>query len=233
MAPSAMIEVARLERTFALPGGQACNALRGISLSIEPGDYVAVLGKSGSGKSTLLNLFAGLDRPSGGSMRVAGRDLAGLGESALAAWRGANVGVVFQFFQLLPTLTVAENLMLAMELVGRFEPKVRRQRALDLLARVGLADQAHKLPATLSGGQQQRAAVARGLANDPPLLLADEPTGNLDSETAADLHALFRRLVDEGKTVVVVTHDATLAEAARRVIRLRDGQVLDDVARTA
>jgi len=233
MAPETMIETASLERTFALPGGQDCRALRGVTLAIDAGDYVAILGKSGSGKSTLINLFAGLDRPSAGSVRVAGSDLAGLGESALATWRGENVGVVFQFFQLLPTLTVAENLMLAMELVGRFEARLRRPRALELLERVDLADQANKLPATLSGGQQQRAAVARALANDPPLLLADEPTGNLDTETAADLHALFRRLVDDGKTVVVVTHDGVLAAAARRVISLREGQVRDDVAKAA
>ena len=228
-----MIETTNVERIFLLPGGQPCRALRGVTLGIGPGEYVAVLGKSGSGKSTLINLFAGLDRPSAGSLEVAGRDLAGMDESALSTWRGANVGVVFQFFQLLPTLTVAENLMLAMELVGRFEAKGRRARALALLERVGLADQANKLPATLSGGQQQRAAVARALANDPPLLLADEPTGNLDSETAADLHALFRSLVAQGKTVVVVTHDAALADDARRVIRLRDGQVHEDVAKAA
>ena len=228
-----MIEATNLERTFTLPGGQPCHALRSVSLAIGPGDYVAVLGKSGSGKSTLINLFAGLDQPSAGTVRVAGSDLAGMGESALASWRGANVGVVFQFFQLLPTLTVAENLVLAMELVGRVAPKERRPRALALLERVGLADQANKLPATLSGGQQQRAAVARALANDPPLILADEPTGNLDSETAASLHALFRGLVAEGKTVVVVTHDSTLAADARRVISLRDGQVRDDVAKAA
>jgi len=233
MAREPMIEATSLERTFALPGGQPCHAVRGISLAIDSGDYVAILGKSGSGKSTLVNLFAGLDQPSAGTVRVAGRDLAGLGESRLAGWRGASVGVVFQFFQLLPTLTVAENLMLAMELVGRFEPRLRRPRALELLERVGLADQAGKLPATLSGGQQQRAAVARALANDPPLLLADEPTGNLDSETAASLHALFRRLVEEGKTLVVATHDAVLAGDARRVVSLRDGQVRDDVARAA
>jgi putative ABC transport system ATP-binding protein len=233
MATEPMIEATSLARTFPLPGGQACQALRGISLTIAAGDYVALLGKSGSGKSTLVNLLAGLDRPSGGGVRVAGSDLGRMGESDLAAWRGATVGVVFQFFQLLPTLTVAENLVLAMELVGRIEPRLRRPRALALLERVGLADQANKLPATLSGGQQQRAAVARALANDPPLILADEPTGNLDSETAASLHALFRSLVAEGKTMVVATHDTGLAADARRVVSLRDGQVRDDVARAA
>jgi putative ABC transport system ATP-binding protein len=228
-----MIEASAVERTYLLPGGQPCHALRGVTLAIPSGDYVAVLGKSGSGKSTLINLFAGLDRPSAGSLRVAGRELGGMGESAIAGWRGANVGVVFQFFQLLPTLTVAENLVLAMELVGVIAAKGRRARALVLLERVGLADQADKLPATLSGGQQQRAAVARALANDPPLILADEPTGNLDTETAASLHELFRQLVEEGKTVVVVTHDTALAAGARRVISLRDGHVVEDRARAA
>jgi putative ABC transport system ATP-binding protein len=223
-----MIEATALERSYDLPGGLACRALRGLTLRIDAGEYVAILGKSGSGKSTLLNLFAGLDQPSAGTLRVGGADLARMGENALAAWRGKRVGVVFQFFQLLPTLTVAENIVLAMELAGSLAPAARMQRAMDLLARVGLADQARKLPSTLSGGQQQRAAVARALANDPPLLLADEPTGNLDSETAADLHALFEDLARDGKTLVVVTHDEALARAAHRVVSLRDGQVAAD-----
>ena len=154
-----------------------------------------------------------------------------MSENALARWRGANIGVVFQFFQLLPTLTVAENIILAMELVGTIEPANRRTRALELLARVGLADQAHKLPSMLSGGQQQRAAIARALANDPPIVLADEPTGNLDSETAADVNALFAQLVEQGKTLLIVTHDANLARVAGRVIELKDGEVIADRAR--
>jgi putative ABC transport system ATP-binding protein len=151
-----------------------------------------------------------------------------MNESALARWRGANVGVVFQFFQLLPTLTVEENIILAMELVGCVKPAKRRTRALDLLERVRLSDQAHKLPAMLSGGQQQRAAIARALANDPPIVLADEPTGNLDSETAADINALFAQLVEQGKTLLIVTHDANLAQVAARVIELKDGAVFAD-----
>ena len=233
MGRDPMIDAQSLSRDFSLPGGQVCHALRGITLRIDAGEYVAVLGKSGSGKSTLMNLVAGLDHPTGGTLRVAGRDLSRLGENALAAWRGGSVGVVFQFFQLMPTLTVSENLVLAMELVGRFAPNERLPRALELLDRVGLADQARKLPSTLSGGQQQRAAIARALANDPPLLVADEPTGNLDSETAADLGRLFDRLAADGKTLVVVTHDAALARAAHRVISLRDGTVLDDVRAAA
>jgi putative ABC transport system ATP-binding protein len=201
-------------------------------MNIARGEYVAVLGKSGSGKSTLLNLIAGLDRPSTGTIQVAGTSLAGLNENALARWRGANVGVVFQFFQLLPTLTVAENIILAMELVGTVEPTRRRARALELLARVGLSDQAHKLPSMLSGGQQQRAAIARALANDPPIVLADEPTGNLDSETAADINALFTQLVEQGKTLLIVTHDANLSQVAARVIELKDGAVIADRTNT-
>ena len=226
----AMIEVRDVERTYAMPGGQSYPALRGITLTLARGEYVAVLGKSGSGKSTLLNLVAGLDRPTRGSVHVAGEDLSRLGENAIAAWRGANLGVVFQFFQLLPTLTVSENLMLAMELVGRVPPRERLARSLALLDEVGLASEARKLPSTLSGGQQQRAAIARALANDPPLLIADEPTGNLDSETAADLARLFERLASEGKTLLVVTHDPALARDAHRVVRLRDGNVLEENA---
>jgi ABC-type lipoprotein export system ATPase subunit len=222
-----MVRARSLSRTYALPGGQMCAALRGISLQIARGEYVAILGKSGSGKSTLLNLLAGLDRADGGELTVGGENLARLSENAMAAWRGTSLGIVFQFFQLLPTLTASENVVLAMELVGRVPRAERDARAMALLDRVGLAGEAHKLPSTLSGGQQQRVAVARALANDPPLLIADEPTGNLDSETAADLGALFESLAGEGKTLVVVTHDAALARAAHRMVQLRDGQVVE------
>jgi putative ABC transport system ATP-binding protein len=223
-----MVRARGVSRTYPLPGGQSCAALRGISLDIARGDYVAILGKSGSGKSTLLNLMAGLDRADAGELSVGGENLARLGENAMSAWRGTHLGIVFQFFQLLPTLTARENLVLAMELVGRVPRAERDSRAMALLDRVGLAGEAHKLPSTLSGGQQQRVAIARALANDPPLLIADEPTGNLDSETAADLGALFESLAREGKTLVVVTHDAVLARAAHRVVQLRDGQVVAD-----
>jgi putative ABC transport system ATP-binding protein len=233
MDAAAMIGLEAVEKTYALRDGQRFAALRGISLAVGAGEYVAVLGKSGSGKSTLLNLIAALDRPSAGVVRVAGADVTRLGESALALWRGHNVGVVFQFFQLLPTLTIAENLVLAMELVGKVPRAGRRARALDLLQRVGLAAHAHKLPSLLSGGQQQRAAIARALANDPPLVLADEPTGNLDSETAAEIGALFEQLNGEGKTLLIVTHDANLARAAQRVVELKDGAVVVDDARSA
>jgi len=225
---AAIIQLDAVERVYALPGGQAQAALSGLSLRIAAGEHVAVLGKSGSGKSTLLNLLAGLDRATAGRVQVVGTDLATLSEGDLARWRGPNVGVVFQFFQLLPTLTVLENLLLAMDLVSKVPTELRRMRAVDLLARVGVADQAAKLPAMLSGGQQQRAAIARALANDPPLLLADEPTGNLDSETAQDIGRLFQDLAQEGKTLLIVTHDAALAAGAQRVLRLKDGRIQAD-----
>jgi putative ABC transport system ATP-binding protein len=233
MNPSLMIELEHVEKSFALPGGRRFAALHGVSLTVAAGEHVAVLGKSGSGKSTLINLVAALDRCTAGRVWVAGVDVGPLGESALARWRGRNVGIVFQFFQLMPTLTIAENIVLAMELVGHVALVKRRARALELLDRVGLADQAHKLPSTLSGGQQQRAAIARALANDPPLVVADEPTGNLDSETAAGIGALFDDLAHQGKTLLIVTHDASLARDAGRVVELKDGLVVADTARQA
>ena len=226
----AVIALDTAAKSYALRGGTAFTALRGISFRISPGDYVAVLGKSGSGKSTLLNLIAGLDRATTGRVQVAGVDLAALGENQLALWRGRNLGVVFQFFQLLPTLTIEENILLAMDFVGKIPPAGRRPRARKLLELVGLSDQAAKLPATLSGGQQQRAAIARALANDPPIILADEPTGNLDTETAADVDAVFHALTRQGKTLVIVTHDAALARGAHRVIQLKDGGIVADTA---
>ena len=227
-ATDPIVALSDVAKSYVVRGGQTCHALRAITLSITPGEYVAVLGKSGSGKSTLLNLIAGLDQPSVGNLRVAGTDLQDASENALALWRGQNIGVVFQFFQLLPTLTIVENIILAMEFVGKIIPPMRRSRALELLQLVGLSDQANKLPSMLSGGQQQRAAIARALANDPPIVLADEPTGNLDSETAADVNALFDQLVKQGKTLVVVTHDANIALVAKRIIELKDGTVVAD-----
>ena len=227
-SPSFIAQVDAVTKAYALRGGQEFLALRGITLRIAAGEHVAILGKSGSGKSTLLNLIAGLDRATTGRVTVAGSDLGTLGESELARWRGANLGVVFQFFQLLPTLTIEENILLAMDFVNKIPAARRRERAQELLRLVGLSDQAHKLPATLSGGQQQRAAIARSLANDPPVVLADEPTGNLDTETAAAVDVLFHSLIREGKTLIVVTHDVTMAKNAQRIIQLKDGLVLSD-----
>ena len=223
-----MITLSKTARHFAPRGGVPQPALREVSLHIAEGEHVAVLGRSGSGKSTLLNLIAGIDAPSSGQVQVAGTEPAKLGQSALALWRGRHVGVVFQFFQLLPTLTVLENVVLAMDLVGHIAAGQRRSRAWMLLEQVGVADQAHKLPAMLSGGQQQRAAIARALANDPPLLLADEPTGNLDSSTAEAVVALFAQLAQQGKTLLIVSHDQRVAASAQRVVELRDGCVLSD-----
>lgn len=224
-------DIIRLEeatKSFGARGGQVFPALRGISLRVAAGDFIAVLGKSGSGKSTLLNLIAGIDRVTSGEVHAAGADLNRLGENRMALWRGRNIGVVFQFFQLLPTLTVEENILIAMDFVGKIPGTDRRKRAGDLLELVGLSDQARKLPSALSGGQQQRAAIARALANDPPIVLADEPTGNLDSETSAAVAELFHGLIDQGKTLLIVTHDDKLAGRAHRVIQLKDGRVADD-----
>lgn len=220
-----VIETQALHKTFETPAGRF-TALRGVDLEIGSGEMVAIVGKSGSGKSTLLNLIGGIDRPSSGSIVVGGSSLVGKTEDQLAAWRGRHVGLVFQFFQLLPTLTVIENVMLPMDFLGTSPPAGRRPKALALLERVGVADQAGKLPASLSGGQQQRVAVARALANEPALLLADEPTGNLDSATAQEVLALLRGLADGGTTVVLVTHERDIAELADRTVRLADGRVV-------
>jgi putative ABC transport system ATP-binding protein len=219
-----VIELCAVTKTYETPAGPF-RALQDIDLSIAPGEMVAVVGKSGSGKSTLLNLIGGIDRPTTGDVAVAGTSIARSSERALASWRGRTVGVVFQFFQLLPTLTVLENVMLPMDFVRARPAGTRRPHALALLNRVGLADQSGKLPSMLSGGQQQRVAIARALANDPKVVTADEPTGNLDSDTAGRVLELFRALANEGRTVVIATHERDISRLATRIVTLSDGRV--------
>jgi putative ABC transport system ATP-binding protein len=222
-----VIELGDVVKTYPLPAGEVV-AVDHLSLTIAEGEFVAIVGRSGSGKTTLLNLIAGIDRPTSGTVRVAGAELGLLSESELAGWRGENVGLVFQFFQLLPTLTVIENVMLPMDFAKKIPVGERRNRARQLLERVGIVDQADKVPATLSGGQQQRAAIARALANDPSLLLADEPTGNLDSATAGAVLELFADLNADGQTIVVVTHERDIRAIVGREVTLRDGRVATD-----
>jgi putative ABC transport system ATP-binding protein len=203
-------------------------ALKGVDLSIDPGEFVAVVGKSGSGKSTLINMITGIDRPTMGEVLVGDTAVHQLSEGQIAEWRGRNVGVVFQFFQLLPTLTVIENIMLPMDFCNMYSMSEREGRAMHLLEQVEMAEHAYKLPTAISGGQQQRVAIARALANDPPIVVADEPTGNLDSVTAESIFKLFKSLVDNGKTILMVTHDMDLARRVGRTVMLADGEIVDE-----
>jgi len=225
-----IVELRGVRKTFAT-AGRPFAALDGIDLRLPAGEFVAVVGKSGSGKSTLLNLVAGIDRPDTGQVIVAGASVHAMDESSLATWRGQHVGVVFQFFQLLPTLTVLENVMLPMDFCRTLPLAKARVRGLDLLEQVGIAEQAHKLPSTLSGGQQQRAAIARALANDPRLLVADEPTGNLDSQTAQAVLELLAAQKRKGKSILMVTHERDLGELLDRVITLADGRLVGEQVR--
>ncbi len=219
-----MISLRGLTKKYETPAG-VFSALRDVDLEIGAGELVAVVGASGSGKSTLLHMLGGIDRPSSGSVTVDGTPIQSLSQNQLAAWRGRTVGIVFQFFQLLPTLTAAENVMLPMDFLGAPAARQRRGRALHLLRQVDVVEQADKLPSALSGGQQQRVAIARALANDPPLILADEPTGNLDSTTSAAIFRLLGELVHDRKTVVVVTHERRGVAAAGRTVTIADGRI--------
>jgi len=221
-----LIRLEQVTRAYRI-GARTLYALRDVSLMIEAGEFVAIVGPSGSGKSTLLNLIGGIDKPNEGQVWVDGVRVDTMSENALAKWRGHKIGIVFQFFQLLPTLTAIENVMLPMELRNTFADE-RRARAWMALERVGLRERAVQLPSELSGGEQQRVAIARALVNDPPILLADEPTGNLDTETGERVVALLEELHRAGKTIVLVTHEETLARAASRIIRVRDGRVRED-----
>jgi putative ABC transport system ATP-binding protein len=203
-------------------------ALKEVDLHINAGEFVAIIGKSGSGKTTLINMITGLDRPTEGEILVSGEKVEKLNENRLAIWRGRTIGVVFQFFQLLPTLTALENVMLPMDFCATPAFGERRERAMELLRLMEIENQANKLPAKLSGGEQQRVAIARALATDPPILAADEPTGNLDSKTAAAVFSLFERLTSLGKTVLMVTHDPDLARRAGRQVRIADGMIVNN-----
>jgi len=227
-----LIHLDGVAKTFETPAGP-CIGLRGISLRVEAREFAAVIGKSGSGKTTLVNMITGIDRPSSGEVWVAGTPVHTLSEDRIARWRGRNVGVVFQFFQLLPTLSLLDNVVLPMEFCRLYSHRERQERGMYLLEQVGMAGRAHKLPAAVSGGQQQRVAIARALATDPPLIVADEPTGNLDSKTAESILELFEQLVDSGKTVVVVTHDNDLAARAGRTIVVADGELVNEYVRRA
>ena len=223
-----VIELRHVTKSYPVASG-SFSALKDVSFKIDSRQLVAITGKSGSGKSTLLNVITGIDRPTQGSVLINGIQVDKLSESELASWRGKNVGVVFQFFQLLPTLTILENVMLPMDFCNTYPKKDRKERALSLLQMVDIKEQADKFPSSLSGGQQQRVAIARALANDPSLIVADEPTGNLDSQTATAIFELFARLASSGKTVVVVTHEREFASYFENTINIADGVIVNAV----
>jgi putative ABC transport system ATP-binding protein len=226
--PEAMIDMQGIVKTFKTPAGEF-TALRGVDLTIYRGEFVSIVGKSGSGKSTLLNMITGIDHPTQGRVVIGGTDIyTGVTESQRSRWRGRNLGIVFQFFQLLPMLTLLENVMLSMDFAEMYDFEQRPARALELLERVGLEKFANKLPVSVSTGQQQLAAIARAMACDPPLLVADEPTGNLDSRSANTIVDLFEKLARDGKTVVMVTHDPSLTSRTTRNLTIADGLLVAD-----
>ncbi len=222
-----LIQMMDIVKTFKTPSGDF-TALKGITACFYRGEFVSVVGKSGSGKSTLVNMITGIDHPTSGRVRIGDTYVHKLNENKMSIWRGRNLGIVFQFFQLLPMLSLLENVVLPMDFCNMFAPEARESRAMELLRMVGLEDFAHKLPAAVSGGQQQSAAIARALANDPPILIADEPTGNLDSRTAELVFSLISHLVEAGKTVIMVTHDSSLAERTNRSMILSDGELVNE-----
>lgn len=222
-----MIKLSGVTKVFTGSSGNF-TALSNIELQLAKGEFVAIVGKSGSGKSTLLNILTGIDHPDRGTVMINGTQVHTLAESRLATWRGANIGIVFQFFQLIPTLSILENILLAMDFVNVIPKQDRLQRARSLLELVGIEIHADKFPAALSGGEQQRAAIARALANDPPILIADEPTGNLDSKNANAIHTLLKQFSKDGKTVIVVTHEDVSSSGYDRIVTLRDGSLINN-----
>lgn len=223
-----LVEMKDITKIFKTPAGEF-TALNQVSVSFYPGEFVAIVGKSGSGKSTLANMITGIDHPTSGTVKVGGTYIHSLNESEMSIWRGRNLGIVFQFFQLLPMLTLLENVMLPMDFGELVPVNEREDRAYDLLCMVGLEELAEKKPSAVSGGQQQSAAIARALANDPNLIIADEPTGNLDSRTAESVFGLFSSLVEQGKTIIMVTHDPALARRTNRMLSIVDGEIQQEI----
>lgn len=223
---TSLISLRTITKKYQTPTGDF-DALKNIDVDFKRGEFISVVGKSGSGKSTLLNMLTGIDRPTKGTVLVNDIDIHKLSESQVARWRGINMGIVFQFYQLLPMLSLLENVMLPMDFSAIIPEGERENRAMDLLTKVGLSAYAHHLPHSVSGGQQQSAAIARALANDPPIIIADEPTGNLDSRAADVIFEIFDTLALQGKTIVMVTHDDALAAKATRLVRLVDGEIAE------
>ena len=225
-----LIKIESLVKTYPTGAGPF-DALRSIDLAIYPGEYVGVIGKSGAGKTTLINMISGIDQITSGEVHVNGTAVQTLKEDALAQWRGLNLGVIYQSFNLLPMLSLRDNITLAMDFCGQYRPGKSEQKAMALLEEVELAEHAHKPPAYISGGQKQRVAIARALANDPAVILADEPTGRLDSATADTIYEIFDRLIQQGKTILMVSHDRSLSKRVERVVELADGQIVSDTGR--
>ncbi len=223
--PAAGIQMRQIVKKFKTVAGEV-TVLKGIDVDFYPGEFVGVIGKSGSGKSTMVNMITGIDRPTSGEVQIGGTAVHKFNESQMSRWRGLNLGIVFQFYQLMPVLTLIENVMLPMDIANKVPAAQRETRALQLLQMVGLQEDAHKMPSAVSGGQQQAAAIARAMANDPPIIIADEPTGNLDSRTAEHIFEIFQELVEQGKTIIVVTHDPQLSQRTGRTVLLCDGEVV-------